>query len=86
MFRENKETMKRNTIRLTESQLTKLIEDAIQGLVDEGVIHKEGDSWKIRGKKSGGSHNEKDKDWKADYSSKEKAQAVLRGYFANKGK
>lgn len=49
----------------------------------KNVIHKEGGKWKIRGHKGKGD-NEKDGDWAADYSSKEKAKAALRAYFANK--
>lgn len=50
----------------------------------KNVIHKEGGKWKIRGHKGKGD-NEKDGDWAADYSTKEKAKAALRAYFAHKG-
>lgn len=60
------------------SKLRKLIREELKN-----VIHKEGNVWKIRGHKGKGD-NEKDGDWKADYSSKEKAQNALKAYFANK--
>lgn len=71
--------MSEKTMSLTESEICGLVMEALKN-----VIHKEGSKWKIRGHKGKGS-NEADGDWAADYSSKEKAQAALRGYFAKKG-
>lgn len=51
----------------------------------DNVVHKEGDKWKIRGHKGKG-NNEADGDWAADYSSKSKADAALRAYFAQNEK
>lgn len=50
---------------------------------EENVVHKEGDKWKVKGNKKGGSYNEKDGDWKADYNTKKDAESALKGYFAN---
>lgn len=65
-------------MQITENQLIEIIEEELKN-----VIHKEGDKWKIRGHKGKGS-NENDGDWAANYSSKEKAKAALRAYFAKK--
>lgn len=65
-------------MQITENQLIEIIEGELKN-----VIHKEGNKWKIRGHKNKG-NNESDGDWSANYSSKEKAKAALRAYFAKK--
>ena len=66
------------SIKLDENKLRDLIKEELSN-----VIHKENGVWKIRGHKGKGD-NEKDGDWKAKYASKEKAQAALKAYFANR--
>lgn len=70
-------------LQLTESELQNMIEKAVFKRVCENVIHKEGDKWKIKGKKHGGSHNEKDGDWKASYDTRDDAESALKGYFSS---
>ena len=70
---------------VNEETIKEIIAETLKSMISElkDVIHKEGDVWKIRGHKGKGS-NEKDGDWKADYKTREDAEAALRGYFASK--
>lgn len=84
----------KKTISLNRKDLNEAIENIVSTILKENfsegineelhnVVHKEGDNWKIKGHKGKGD-NEADGDWKADYKSKESAEAALRGYFTQK--
>jgi hypothetical protein len=81
---ENKNKNIMEKIQLTESELQEVLEKKVFQRICETVIHKEGDKWKIKGNKKGGSHNEKDGDWNASYDSEEDAKKALKGYFYNR--
>ena len=51
----------------------------------EDVIVKVGDYWRIRGHAGKGNNTPKRGYWKAKYETKEKAEAALKAYFANRG-
>lgn len=81
----NENKMKK-TVSLNKKDINEMVETIVSKILSEelhNVVHKEGDVWKIKGHKGKGD-NEKDGDWKADYKSKESAEAALRGYFAQK--
>ena len=50
----------------------------------EDVIVKVGDYWRIRGHAGKGTNTPKRGYWKAKYKTREKAEAALKAYFANK--
>lgn len=70
---------------VNEETIKDIVAETLKRLLPElkNVVHKEGDVWKIRGHKGKGT-NEKDGDWKADYKTREDAEAALRGYFASR--
>lgn len=50
----------------------------------EDVIVKVGDYWRIKGHAGKGTNTPKMGYWKAKYETREKAEAALKAYFANK--
>lgn len=48
------------------------------------VIVKVGNYWRIKGHAGKGTNTEKRGYWKAKYQTREKAEAALKAYFANK--
>lgn len=71
----------RKFVKLNEQDLSKVIGEVIQEIMngknlDEGIISKVGNKWRIKGK--GG------KLWSAHYDTKQDAEDGLQAYFANK--
>ena len=61
---------------------------SLQDFINEelhDVIVKVGNYWRIKGHAGKGTNTKKRGYWKAKYETKEKAEAALKAYFANKG-
>ena len=61
---------------------------SLQDFINEelhDVIVNVGNYWRIKGHAGKGTNTKKRGYWKAKYETKEKAEAALKAYFANKG-